>query len=389
MDYCYSCRRTLNGALVCPGCGAYAPDIAPPPYHQEDEPAGTAGWQNPAAPASGYEPGYRYDSAARAEHTRAATADLPRAGGHPDFASASGSASSQALALLSEIAPVDRADGAPAATALLPAAAAADPGAGLTAHEGPHAPDAEPVLGPAAIAPTLHRGRAARRRQMARWQKNRRRAGAAAAFALFGGGLTMAAMPHHAGKSGTTASAVTPVNLTSLPSDESTLTPQTPNGTPGATPSHAATTSQQHGHGAPTLPNAQPGHRTADNLATVPSASPSTAPDGSTGKQVTYDGSAATPSSSSSTPSGTTTAPPSSTGSNSGAGTTGSGSGSTGTTAGSGTDSGSGSTATGSGSGSGSSTSTPPASSTTTPPPSSTASTPPPQQLCLLVLCIG
>ncbi|WP_422665372.1 SCO2400 family protein, partial [Actinacidiphila cocklensis] len=30
MDYCYQCRRTLNGALVCPGCGAYAPDIAPP-----------------------------------------------------------------------------------------------------------------------------------------------------------------------------------------------------------------------------------------------------------------------------------------------------------------------------------------------------------------------
>ncbi|MFC9912974.1 hypothetical protein [Streptomyces sp. NPDC127197] len=35
MDYCSSCRRHLNGALVCPGCGAYAPDIAP-------DPAGTA-----------------------------------------------------------------------------------------------------------------------------------------------------------------------------------------------------------------------------------------------------------------------------------------------------------------------------------------------------------
>ncbi|MET8828984.1 hypothetical protein ABZX40_15920 [Streptomyces sp. NPDC004610] len=31
MDYCSSCRRHLNGALVCPGCGAYAPDIAPAP----------------------------------------------------------------------------------------------------------------------------------------------------------------------------------------------------------------------------------------------------------------------------------------------------------------------------------------------------------------------
>ncbi|MEU9288529.1 hypothetical protein AB0D57_28515 [Streptomyces sp. NPDC048275] len=29
MDYCYTCRRHLNGALVCPGCGAYAPGIAP------------------------------------------------------------------------------------------------------------------------------------------------------------------------------------------------------------------------------------------------------------------------------------------------------------------------------------------------------------------------
>ncbi|MDX3452166.1 hypothetical protein PV396_09475 [Streptomyces sp. ME02-8801-2C] len=29
MDYCSTCRRHLNGALMCPGCGAYAPDIAP------------------------------------------------------------------------------------------------------------------------------------------------------------------------------------------------------------------------------------------------------------------------------------------------------------------------------------------------------------------------
>ncbi|MGW1915529.1 SCO2400 family protein [Streptomyces sp. NPDC002076] len=33
MDYCSTCRRHLNGALVCPGCGAYAPDIAPPAAH--------------------------------------------------------------------------------------------------------------------------------------------------------------------------------------------------------------------------------------------------------------------------------------------------------------------------------------------------------------------
>lgn len=40
MDYCSSCRRHLNGALVCPGCGAYAPDIAPEPEaYAEPEPA--------------------------------------------------------------------------------------------------------------------------------------------------------------------------------------------------------------------------------------------------------------------------------------------------------------------------------------------------------------
>jgi hypothetical protein len=49
MDYCSSCRRHLNGALVCPGCGAYAPDIAP---HTAAPSAratsGTAAWQAPA-----------------------------------------------------------------------------------------------------------------------------------------------------------------------------------------------------------------------------------------------------------------------------------------------------------------------------------------------------
>lgn len=44
MDYCSSCRRHLNGALVCPGCGAYAPDIAPPL------------WQGPGAADEGEAP---------------------------------------------------------------------------------------------------------------------------------------------------------------------------------------------------------------------------------------------------------------------------------------------------------------------------------------------
>ncbi|MET7649996.1 hypothetical protein [Streptomyces sp. NPDC005486] len=46
MDYCHPCRRHLNGALACPGCGAPAPQLrAYPPAAYEPEP--------PAA----YEPG--------------------------------------------------------------------------------------------------------------------------------------------------------------------------------------------------------------------------------------------------------------------------------------------------------------------------------------------
>ncbi|MFK4154943.1 hypothetical protein ACI2LV_23510 [Streptomyces fungicidicus] len=46
MDYCSTCRRHLNGALVCPGCGAYAPDIAP----------GVVGGSTVPAPATAADP---------------------------------------------------------------------------------------------------------------------------------------------------------------------------------------------------------------------------------------------------------------------------------------------------------------------------------------------
>ncbi|MEU9388761.1 hypothetical protein AB0D86_02010 [Streptomyces sp. NPDC048324] len=61
MDYCSSCRRHLNGALVCPGCGAYAPDIAPLTAggRAVAAPAATAAWPEPvrehAAPAASYD----------------------------------------------------------------------------------------------------------------------------------------------------------------------------------------------------------------------------------------------------------------------------------------------------------------------------------------------
>ena len=106
MDYCSSCRRHLNGALVCPGCGAYAPDIAPVTSHGRAVPA-------------------------------------------------------------------------PAATAMWP--------------ETEEPPGSEPY-GEAAAAIPQSEGRAARRRQRARWKKNQRKAVVATAVALVGGGMTLASM---------------------------------------------------------------------------------------------------------------------------------------------------------------------------------------------------
>ncbi|MGW7361653.1 SCO2400 family protein [Streptomyces sp. NPDC054802] len=67
MDYCSTCRRHLNGALVCPGCGAYAPDIAPPPVLS----AATAPAAAPAA-----EP-YDFEEAPAAPPTAPAPAPTP------------------------------------------------------------------------------------------------------------------------------------------------------------------------------------------------------------------------------------------------------------------------------------------------------------------------
>ncbi|MEU1202405.1 hypothetical protein ABZ446_40170 [Streptomyces sp. NPDC005813] len=130
MDYCSSCRRHLNGALVCPGCGAYAPDIAP------------------------------------------RTAD-------------------------------GRIRLAPARTGVGPAPTAhrADTGTGRGADTWYDSPSDDVVpYAPAAETesmPPRQQGRAARRRQLARWKKNKRRAAVASAVALFGGGLTIASMDRH------------------------------------------------------------------------------------------------------------------------------------------------------------------------------------------------
>ena len=129
MDYCSSCRRHLNGALVCPGCGAYAPDIAPSAVGGAAAASGVAAtgavaWETPADDAwlNGY---FRDEQGPSAD---------------------------------------------PAVTA--PAAPSAD-------LEG---------------VPAAPQGRAARRRQRARWKKNQRRAVVATAVALVGGGLTVSAL---------------------------------------------------------------------------------------------------------------------------------------------------------------------------------------------------
>ncbi|MEU6256680.1 hypothetical protein [Streptomyces sp. NPDC047043] len=154
MDYCSSCRRHLNGALVCPGCGAYAPDIAPV----------TAHGRTSAAPA--------------------ATALWPESTGTPDA--------------------YDGFDDFPD-------------------------PDGD-VETPASASPGL--GRAARRRQRARWKKNQRRAVVATAVALVGGGLTVASMDRGSGH-GNQASAAT--DLSSMGAGEQSVdtSADLPSTTPG------------------------------------------------------------------------------------------------------------------------------------------------------------
>ncbi|MGW2050603.1 SCO2400 family protein [Streptomyces sp. NPDC001858] len=125
MDYCSSCRRHLNGALVCPGCGAYAPDIAPVTLR-------------PAQTTTYATVDNTVDAVAHAE-----SRERPARPVRP-------------------VLPV------------LP----------------------EPEVPPVASAPP---GRAARRRQLARWKKNQRRAVVATAVALVGGGLTVSALDRQGG----------------------------------------------------------------------------------------------------------------------------------------------------------------------------------------------
>ncbi|MEU2286635.1 hypothetical protein ABZ614_32700 [Streptomyces sp. NPDC013178] len=141
MDYCSSCHRHLNGALVCPGCGAYAPDIAP----------ATTGGRIVPAPVS-------------TVSLRTTAAPEPTAWD----------------AWLDDR-PGDEVDAAALRSGVEEAAPPSDPSG-----------DLEDV-------PVAPQGRAARRRQRARWKKSQRRAVVATAVALVGGGLTLASMDRQSG----------------------------------------------------------------------------------------------------------------------------------------------------------------------------------------------
>jgi hypothetical protein len=289
MDYCYTCRRILNGALTCPGCGACAPDTARGPVGPRHE--------GPYVP--------RYAAGGPAPLPQANTAAPSWISGQQPHV---------------------------------------DPDLGPTSG-----PAAESVLGPASIAPTLHRGRAARRRQMARWKKSRRRAGIATAVALFGGGVTVASMSHSS--RGTTAAAATHDDTGSGPlgTDDSSVTTASEQSVPGGNALHTAST-PRHRTAAHSGPVALPTHDGTDSAGSVRiAAAPAAA-----GTQAAP--SATTP------PQTTATTPPA------GTGTGGTG-----------------------GTGSGGASTAPAGPAPSTPPPATTSPTTPPSQqgLCVLILCIG
>ncbi|OIJ92219.1 hypothetical protein BIV25_28385 [Streptomyces sp. MUSC 14] len=180
MDYCSSCRRHLNGALVCPGCGAYAPDIAPPGTdgHSGAYASGTA---SPHIPSTAPAPAPALDDTAWY-------------------------------------------DGVPAA--------------------GPAEYGAEATAGAADVtdAPRAPQGRAARRRQLARWKKSQRRAVVATAVALVGGGLAFSSMDRGSGDRAQAATA--PDNRSMGLGEEQPASPTPPASStpPPSAPRHAAPT---------------------------------------------------------------------------------------------------------------------------------------------------
>ncbi|MBT3152662.1 hypothetical protein HTV45_17575 [Streptomyces sp. CHD11] len=167
MDYCSTCRRHLNGALVCPGCGAYAPDIAPGVIGGRTVPGTATTEVGPAAVT---------------------------------------------------------APGSPAA----PGPVRGRPG-GVPADAPLEAPGSSGT------------GRAARRRQLARWKKTQRRALVATAVALVGGGLALTSMNTGTGDrtQATTAPDLKGLGGATGPADGSAA-PASPTASPDRAPRSAA-----------------------------------------------------------------------------------------------------------------------------------------------------
>ncbi|MFF9772829.1 hypothetical protein ACF1HJ_03975 [Streptomyces sp. NPDC013978] len=374
MDYCSSCRRHLNGALVCPGCGAYAPDIAPAAIDSRVDPSEPTGEATsplmiplpPTTPAAPVLPAATWEYGATADEGwhGGTPADGPAGidGGHLGR-SADGTADRSA----------DRAadaDGARDANRV-------DVVNGVNVVNGV---DVEGV-------DVVPQGRAARRRQLARWKKNQRRAVVATAVALVGGGLTVMGMDRQSTDRTQAATAPDAESLGSVEqqgsqrdrtsateTDDARRTPDdSPSWTPSGDPVRDRSTASRS--------NSRAEHPNAPRTdSATPSAQDARAGSSGAGRSAADDTAA--------TPSDGTTTPPATDdpGASSDAGTgTGSGSGAdngsgTGSEAGSGSG---GDTGSGSGSGSGSDTGASDGSS------SDTATTSP-SGLCLLgIVCVN
>jgi hypothetical protein len=302
MDYCSTCRRHLNGALVCPGCGAYAPDIAPPVVTSPPAPDRNADMTTVGASAAA--PGALWDDNPAWEPASRPAEDVP--------------------------------------AAEVTAVTAARP------------------------------GRAARRRQLARLKKHQRRAMVATAFALVGGGLSLATLDRHT--AGPAQAATTPDDRAmGGAKDEVREDPNPPEPTSPAAPrpprTESVAASEQHASGTG-IPRRQP-VSVASATEPRPVAPPATAPptDGVSSPPRQASGSATEggTASTASSPSGT-----SGTSGSSGASSTSGTSGTSGTTAQPAPAPTTGGTSSTSGTGTGS---------------QGTATSP--AQLCLLGLCLG
>jgi hypothetical protein len=313
MDYCSSCRRHLNGALVCPGCGAYAPDIAPPVTHGSGNEglAAHTGRKEPSAPLADH--GW-FDAGAAPTAPPAAATDAPRAAAPP----------------------------APAADATVV------PSADTT--------DAPPADVDVTDAPPAPQGRAARRRQLARWKKNQRRAVVATAVALVGGGLTLASLDRGSGDRAQAATA--PDNRSMGLTEEPSAAPSRP----ASTPAPPAQTRHRHTPAAPTARTPAVRAPRQQNLAATPHAAQQA--------QHTHTAAVAAPPAAPAAPQPQSTAPASS-------GTTAATSGGSGTSGSTGTSGTTAQPAPAHTAGSGSTTS-----------PADPASTSP-HQLCLVLVCLG